>query len=62
MRGNGTFMGWREGHCAQYILYIGAQEMGPGHAGPCRSGLGRDVFPKSVYKVRFAAGKDLCNY
>ena len=65
VRGDGTFKGWREDHCAHCIWHTEQQmmglEMGSRHTGPCRSGLGRDVFPE-CHKVRFATGKDLLNY
>ena len=52
-------------HCAHCIWHIEQQmmelEMGSRHTGPCRSGLGRHVFPECD-KVRFATGKDLLNY
>ena len=49
-------------HCIWHIeQQMMGLEMGSRHTGPCRSGLGRHVFPECD-KVRFATGKDLLNY
>lgn len=61
-REHGTFMGWREGQCAQCTWCLGAEEMEhemePGHARLCRPGVGSGLFPKSAIKSDLLLGNN----